>query len=57
MAREVDTFEFRTSHWTEPRGRGNWIFENKDSGEEVTLQGPYSKVVRQLPAGSWKVLP
>jgi hypothetical protein len=57
MAREVDTFEFRTSHWTEPRGRGSWIFENKDSGEEVTLQGPYSRVVRQLPAGSWKVLP
>ncbi|MFF3665411.1 hypothetical protein [Microtetraspora malaysiensis] len=55
-ARTINTESFEFSHGRKPRGEGYWLFENT-AGDTVELTGPYSQVVKQLPAGSWKVLP
>lgn len=55
--RTVDTTPYRLSHITEPRGYGDWVFENADTGEWFEGNGLYSKVRKSLPPGTWKLLP
>lgn len=54
----IDTATYFASHWTQPKGFGYWIFENTTTGEQVNVPCQfYGTAVKQLPAGTWKVLP
>ncbi len=50
MARiEVDSEEFRRSHWREPRGRGSWLFVfdgQPSSGPFFEHSGPFGEARR-----------
>lgn len=59
----VSTRLYRTAHGKDPRGYGLWMFELRNQpGQPPTDQvihrtGTYTEAKRQLPPGSWVVLP
>lgn len=52
----LDPAEFRRSHLRDPRGRGSWMFRGED-GEVRTVWGTLTECRRELPGGTWVVLP
>lgn len=57
MSKRVDTRQYGNSQGHKPSGCGLWWFAKATGGATVDVTGEYRDVVKQLPAGEWKVLP
>lgn len=54
----VHTVLYQRHHGTKPRGHGTWVFRNIHNGHTVTIPScTYTAARRQLPRGTWVVLP
>lgn len=41
--RKVDTSRFHRSHFSNPKGRGGWLFENEDGEVVFSHSGTYTE--------------